>query len=103
MKKEFVFGLNINGSGQDGVIEITQNGMTIFCLCNEDAGKVIVAALNNMNFTPKAIIDMVIGKKDDSGLRGHTYGDTCYDSMSVVYGHNKAIDCIVDEIYKFGK
>lgn len=30
----------------------------------------------------------------DKGVKGTTYGDTPYDSLSVAYGYNLALDCI---------
>lgn len=46
------------------------------------------------------IMDMSM---DDSGREGCTYGDTAFDSQSVVYGYNLAIDHIQDILQKIMK
>ena len=38
--------------------------------------------------------------KDDSGVQGCTYGDTDYDSISVVYGYNLAIEDVIETVKK---
>jgi hypothetical protein len=46
------------------------------------------------------VVERISRMKDDSGREGCTYGDTDYDSMTVVYGYNMAIDNIIDTIDK---
>ena len=41
---------------------------------------------------------MILRMKDDSGREGCTYGDTDYDSMSVVYGYNFAIENVAKKL-----
>ncbi|AGO47723.1 hypothetical protein Phi4:1_gp189 [Cellulophaga phage phi4:1] len=45
-------------------------------------------------------IDRISRMKDDSGRQGCTYGDTEFDSLSVVYGYNRAIDDVIETIKK---
>lgn len=46
------------------------------------------------------VVERVSRMKDDSGREGCTYGDTDYDSMTVVYGYNLAIDDVTDTLGK---
>jgi hypothetical protein len=46
------------------------------------------------------VVERVSRMKDDSGREGCTYGDTDYDSMTVVYGYNLAIDDVTDTLSK---
>lgn len=54
----------------------------------------------NINDDNAALAWKIESMKDDSGRAGCKYGDTEYDSLSVVYGYNSAIDNVVTEIRK---
>lgn len=57
--------------------------------------------LNLVNNLPISdVVERVSRMKDDSGREGCTYGDTDYDSMTVVYGYNLAIDDVTDTLSK---
>lgn len=44
------------------------------------------------------LLERISRMKDDSGREGCTYGDTDFDSMSVVYGYNLAIENVIETI-----
>lgn len=46
------------------------------------------------------VVERISRMKDDTGREGCTYGDTDYDSMTVVYGYNLAIDDVIDTVSK---
>ena len=48
----------------------------------------------------KKLIEHISNMKDDSGREGCTYGDTDYDSVSVVYGYNLAIEDVIRVLNK---
>lgn len=52
------------------------------------------------NLTISDVVERVSRMKDDSGREGCTYGDTDYDSMTVVYGYNLAIEDVTDTLSK---
>jgi hypothetical protein len=71
--------------------------------CNEesfyDLGKIENEEVDQSPSKPiQKLVDHLLLMKDDSGREGCTYGDTDYDSMSVVYGYNQAIDNVIANI-----
>lgn len=58
----------------------------------------LMIILKQPNNQVDALIETIKRMKDNSGREGCTYGDTKYDSLSVVYGYNEAIDDIVKTI-----
>lgn len=47
------------------------------------------------------VIDRILNMSEDSGRSGCTYGDTDFDSLSVVYGYNMALNEIKDILKPF--
>ena len=61
--------------------------------------KSFIESRNGTNkLTIHDVVERVSRMKDDSGREGCTYGDTDYDSMTVVYGYNLAIDNVTDTV-----
>ena len=55
---EYIFGLNLNNSGYDGIVEITYNpktDMKIFCLCTQVNSEIILKAMTELSDLQKQL------------------------------------------------
>ncbi len=98
---KLMFGTAINGTDETGLIYISEDKPIIFCLCTKEIADIILKSFQSseqVNSISKDIIDTIANMKDDSGRPGCTYGDTDFDSLSVMYGYNFAIDNIVSKL-----
>lgn len=98
----YVFGKNINGTTETGIVDITKNPPELICLCDETQSKLLLQALN---FSSKQVVSGMFPSDEEVALEliARFSGQTSRGTKMVKEGFADGVIWLMNEIKKRGK